>query len=46
MGKRVPVKIIEDALVPGKLPIGILELKGTGKTLLCDYISSIRQIRL
>ncbi len=38
MGKDVPVKIVEDTIVPGKLPIGTLEPKGTGKTLPCDYI--------
>ena len=38
MGKDVPVKIAEDILIFGKLPIVILESKGTGKTLPCDYI--------
>jgi hypothetical protein len=38
MGKDVPVKIVEDILIPGKLPIVILGPKGTGKTLPCDYI--------
>jgi len=39
IGKHVPVKIVEDTLTPGKLPIIILEPKGTGKTVSCDYIS-------
>ena len=38
MGNHVPVKIVEDTLIPGKLPIVILEPKGTGKTVPCDYI--------
>jgi hypothetical protein len=38
MEKDVPVKAAEDILIPGKLPIVILEPKGTGKTLPCDYI--------
>ena len=38
MGNRVPVKIVEDTLIGGQLPIVILELKGTGKTEPCDYI--------
>jgi len=38
MGKDAPVKIVEDTLLPGKLPIVILEPKGTGKILPCDYI--------
>ena len=38
MGKDAPVKIVEDTLIPGKLLIVILEPKGTGKTLPCDYI--------
>ena len=46
MGNHVPVIIVEDTLIPNKLPIVILEPKGTGKTLPCNYISSIRQIRL
>jgi len=38
MGKDVAVKTAEDILIPGKSCIVILELKGTGKTLPCDYI--------
>jgi len=38
MGKDVLFKTVEDTLIPGKLPIVILEPKGTGKTLPCDYI--------
>ena len=38
MGNHIPVKIVEDTLISGKLPIVILEPKGTGKTLPCDYI--------
>jgi len=43
MGKDVPVKTIEDTLIPSKSPTVILGPNRTGKTLLCDYISSIRQ---
>ena len=38
MGKDVPVKIVGDTLIPGKLLIVILVPKGTGKTVPCDYI--------
>jgi len=38
MGKDVPVKTVEDILIPGKSSTVILEPKGTGKTLPCDYI--------
>jgi len=38
MGNLVPVKIAEDTLSPGKLPIVILEAKGTDKTVPCNYI--------
>jgi hypothetical protein len=38
MGKDAPVKTAEDTLIPGELPIVIIESKGTGKTLPCHYI--------
>jgi ABC-type uncharacterized transport system ATPase subunit len=46
MEKDVRVKTAEDILIPGKLNFVILGPNRAGKTLLCDYISSIRQIRL
>ena len=46
MEKDVPDKTSEDILIPGKLDLFILGPNRAGKTLLCDYISSIRQIRL
>jgi hypothetical protein len=38
MGKDVPVKTVEDALIPSKSPTVILGPNRTGKTLPCDYI--------
>jgi len=38
MGNHVTVKIVEDILIPGKLPIVILGPNRTRKTLPCDYI--------
>ena len=38
MGKDVPVKIVEDILIPGKLNLFVLGPNRAGKTLLCDYI--------
>jgi len=38
MGKDVPVKIVEDILIPGKLNLFILGANRAGKILLCDYI--------
>ncbi len=38
MGKDVLVKTAEDTLIPGELPIVIIESKGTDKTVPCDYI--------
>jgi hypothetical protein len=38
MGNHVPVKIVEDNLIPAELPIVILYPKGTSKTVPCDYI--------
>jgi len=38
MEKDVPVKTVEDTLIPGKLNLFILGPNRAGKTLLCDYI--------
>jgi len=38
MEKDIPVKTSEDILIPDKLNLFIIEPKGTGKTLPCDYI--------
>jgi len=38
MGKDALFKTVEDTLVPGNLPIVIIESKGTDKTIPCDYI--------
>jgi len=38
MEKDALFKTVEDTLIPGNLPIVIIELKGTGKTVTCDYI--------
>jgi hypothetical protein len=38
MGKDALFKTVEDTFILHKLPIVIFEPKGTGKTLLCDYI--------
>ena len=38
MGKDAPVKTAEDTLIPGNLPIVIVESKETDKTVPCDYI--------
>ncbi len=38
MGKDALFKTVEDTLIPGNLPIVIIESKGTDKTIPCDYI--------
>jgi radical SAM superfamily enzyme YgiQ (UPF0313 family) len=38
IGKDVPVKTAEDTLITGKLPIVIIESKGTGKTTMRLYL--------